>query len=95
MSERKDELFLRQALELLDRHWKKVTLLAWVLMCAWFVFSKWAQINAFVLIDTDDNMRMSQVRALLAGQDWYDLRQYRSIRAAQTALVALAISRSG
>ena len=33
--------------------------------------------TAFALVDTDDNMRISQVRALLAGQDWYDLRQYR------------------
>ncbi len=77
MSERKDELYLRKALEFLDRHWKWVTLLAWVLFCAWFVFKKWAQIHDFSLNDTDDNMRMSQVRALLAGQDWFDLRQYR------------------
>ncbi|MBW3545818.1 MAG: hypothetical protein KY428_09530, partial [Bacteroidetes bacterium] len=27
--------------------------------------------------DTDDNMRVMQVRALLHGQDWYDLRQYK------------------
>src|SRR4029450_13737481 len=32
---------------------------------------------AFAPTDTDDNMRMSQVRALLAGQDWFDLRQYK------------------
>ena len=32
----------------------------------------------FVLSDTDDNMRMSQVRAWLnGGQGWYDLRQYK------------------
>ena len=30
-----------------------------------------------VLSDTDDNMRMMQVRALLHGQGWFDLRQYR------------------
>ena len=77
MTERKDELYLNKALEFLDRHWKWVTLLAWALFCAWFVYNKWAQIHGFALNDTDDNMRMSQVRALLAGQDWYDLRQYR------------------
>ena len=77
MSERKDEQFIAKALDLLDRHWKLVTLLAWALLGAWFVYNKWAQIHAFTLIDTDDNMRMSQVRALLAGQDWYDLRQHR------------------
>jgi hypothetical protein len=27
--------------------------------------------------DTDDNLRMMQVRDLMRGQDWYDLRQYR------------------
>jgi hypothetical protein len=77
MSERKDELYIAKALELLDRHWKLVTLLAWALFCAWFIYNKWAQIHTFTLIDTDDNMRMSQVRALLAGQDWFDLRQHR------------------
>ncbi|HEY0164470.1 MAG TPA: AcrB/AcrD/AcrF family protein [Sphingomicrobium sp.] len=77
MNERKDELYIAKALGFLDRHWKLVTLLAWLLLSAWFVYNKWAQIHAFTLIDTDDNMRMSQVRALLAGQDWFDLRQHR------------------
>ncbi|MEO6582347.1 MAG: AcrB/AcrD/AcrF family protein [Sphingomicrobium sp.] len=76
MSERKD-LDIEPALRLLDRHWKWVTVLAWLILCAWFVFNRWSQIHAFNLLDTDDNMRISQVRALLHGQDWYDLRQYR------------------
>src|SRR5688572_22462167 len=38
---------------------------------------RWAQINAFALGDTDDNMRMMQVRGLIAGQGWYDLRQHK------------------
>src|SRR5690606_8335666 len=41
------------------------------------VSMRWAAIRGFALGDTDDNMRMMQVRALLHGQDWYDLRQYR------------------
>ena len=77
MSERKEELYTAKALGLLDRHWKKLTFLAWAILCAWFIYNRWAQIHAFTLIDTDDNMRMSQVRALLAGQDWFDLRQYK------------------
>lgn len=77
MSERKDQLEAGRVLELLDRHWKWVTLAAWVILCGWFVYNSWARIHAFGLFDTDDNMRISQVRALLAGQDWYDLRQYR------------------
>src|SRR5918994_1284203 len=32
MSERKDEQFIAKALDLLDRHWKLVTLLAWPLL---------------------------------------------------------------
>ena len=38
---------------------------------------RWAAIQGFGLGDTDDNMRMMQVRALLDGQGWSDLRQYR------------------
>ncbi|HEX6218628.1 MAG TPA: AcrB/AcrD/AcrF family protein [Sphingomicrobium sp.] len=63
--------------EMLDRRWRWVVIAMWLIYCAWFVYTKWAGINSFWLIDTDDNLRMSQVRALLAGQDWYDLRQYR------------------
>ena len=33
--------------------------------------------SALALGDTDDNMRLMQVRALLDGQGWYDLRNYR------------------
>ena len=77
MSERKDQVDVEPVLRLLDRHWKSVTVLAWLLLCAWFVFNRWHQIQTFDLLDTDDNMRISQVRALLHGQGWYDLRQYR------------------
>nr|MBA3512724.1 AcrB/AcrD/AcrF family protein [Sphingomonas sp.] len=77
MSERKDQLDDNRAVRLLERHWKWVTFAAWLILCAWFVYNRWAQIHAFALVDTDDNMRISQVRALLAGQDWFDLRQYR------------------
>ena len=77
MSERKDQVDVEPALRLLDRHWRAVTVLAWLLLCAWFVYNRWHQIYTFDLLDTDDNMRISQVRALLHGQDWFDLRQYR------------------
>ena len=52
-------------------------LLAWLGFCAWFIFKKWIDIRYFGLGDTDDNMRIMQVRALLNGQGWFDLRQYR------------------
>ena len=77
MSERKDQVDVEPVLRLLDRHWRSVTVLAWLLLCAWFVYNRWHQIYTFDLLDTDDNMRISQVRALLHGQDWFDLRQYR------------------
>src|SRR3954464_16030084 len=38
---------------------------------------KWNAIHWFALSDTDDNLRFAQVRALLDGQGWYDLRQHR------------------
>lgn len=50
---------------------------AWIGLSAFFLFSEWNRIRGFALGDTDDNMRMSQVRALIAGQDWFDLRQYK------------------
>jgi hypothetical protein len=68
---------LERESKLLDRHWKLIVLLAWLGFCAWWIYSSWANIRWFGLGDTDDNMRIMQVRALLHGQGWYDLRQYR------------------
>jgi len=65
------------AMNWLGRHWKIVAVVAWLLFCAWFIFSRWSDIRWFNLGDTDDNMRMMQVRGLLQGQGWFDLRQYR------------------
>ena len=76
MFERKEEL-LNRAAGLLDRHWRWIVVIAWLSYCAWFTYHRWDGIVAFALQDTDDNLRMSQVRALLAGQDWFDLRQHR------------------
>src|SRR3546814_15789077 len=41
------------------------------------ITAKWQAIGAVDLADTDDAMRMAQVRDLLAGQGWWDLAQYR------------------
>lgn len=62
---------------LMGLDWRWWWLIAWVLFAVWMLTYKWAAIQWFALGDTDDNMRISQVRALLAGQDWYDLRQYK------------------
>ena len=77
MLKRKEEQPVDRALAVLDRHWKWLIVGAWLLFCASFVVSKWNDILSFNLGDTDDNMRMMQVRALLHGQNWFDLRQYR------------------
>ncbi|WP_267382035.1 AcrB/AcrD/AcrF family protein [Sphingomonas sp. GC_Shp_6] len=62
---------------MLDRRWMALTLLVWAAVTAWYLWSDWNQIRWWSLGDTDDNMRLMQVRAWMAGQDWYDLRQYR------------------
>ena len=67
----------RRALELIERHWKWIVLFVWLGFCGWFIFEQWNDIRCFGLGDTDDNMRIMQVRGLLHGQGWYDLRQYR------------------
>ncbi len=66
-----------RVLELVDRYWKWVVVGTWLALCVYFVINRWTAIHYFQLPDTDDNLRMSQVRALLGGQDWFDLRQYR------------------
>src|SRR5206468_8725594 len=59
------------------REWKWIALIVWLCACGWLVLDKWSDIGRFGLGDTDDNMRMMQVRGLLHGQDWFDLRNYR------------------
>jgi hypothetical protein len=61
----------------LDRRWIALVLLAWAVYAAYALWSNWNGVRWLSLGDTDDNMRLMQVRALLAGQDWFDLRQYR------------------
>ncbi len=61
----------------LDRHWRAAITLIWVAAAGTMLWYRWGMIRWFALPDTDDNMRMSQVRALLNGQGWYDLRQYK------------------
>src|SRR5437763_7464421 len=77
MGEGKFEQWGLRTLELIERHWKWVVLLVWPGFCGWFIFQKWSDSRFFGLGDTDDNMRIMQVRALLHGQGWYDLRNYR------------------
>ena len=57
--------------------WKLIVVLAWLGYAAWFLLWRWGQIHAFALGDTDDNLRLVQVRDWLHGQAWFDLRQHR------------------
>ncbi|MES2444787.1 MAG: AcrB/AcrD/AcrF family protein [Pseudomonadota bacterium] len=63
--------------EELDRHWLNWALLAWAAVCVYLVISRQGSIDWLILGDTDDNMRLMQVRGLLHGQGWYDLTNYR------------------
>jgi hypothetical protein len=77
MLQRKVEEWERRIPGIVERRWKLIVLLVWLGICAWFIFQQWNQIRWFGLGDTDDNMRIMQVRGLLHGQGWYDLRNYR------------------
>jgi hypothetical protein len=77
MPPRKDISLQARVIDLLDRRWRWAVVLTWLALCAWFLFRRWNDVEMFGLGDTDDNLRMMQVRALLGGQDWFDLRQYR------------------
>ena len=54
-----------------------MTLIAWLAIAAYWLWDRWGGVYWLALGDTDDNMRLMQVRGLLAGQGWYDLTQYR------------------
>jgi hypothetical protein len=77
MAEGKAEEWEARALGFVERRWKLIVLLVWLGFCIWLVCDGWSNIRWFALGDTDDNMRIMQVRALLHGQGWYDLRNYR------------------
>ncbi|MFL6788656.1 MAG: AcrB/AcrD/AcrF family protein, partial [Sphingomicrobium sp.] len=59
------------------RHWRWMLVVAWLLYVLFIVSNRWGPIQAFALGDTDDNLRLAQVRAWLGGQGWYDLVQHR------------------
>lgn len=61
----------------LDRHWVRLSLVVWFALACWYLWDRWGAVRWLSLSDTDDNMRLAQVRAWLGGQGWFDLRQYR------------------
>lgn len=62
-----------------DRRWLWWLLLAWLAVSALLIANGWRTIGILSLPDTDDNMRLQQVRDWLAGQGWSDLRQHRML----------------
>lgn len=49
----------------------------WLAIAALFVATRWHKITTLDFDDVDDQLRLVQVRDLLAGQGWFDLTQYR------------------
>ena len=59
------------------RHALGAVLLGWSLVAFIALLLNWPLITTFHFSDADDALRMVQVRDLLAGQNWFDLHQYR------------------
>jgi hypothetical protein len=57
--------------------WQRSAVLFWASISVILLIARWPDIAALSLSDADDNLRLMQVRALLDGQSWFDLRQYR------------------
>jgi len=60
-----------------EDNWVWLTFLIWLGIACYFLQVRAENIYWFTLSDTDDNMRYLQVHDWLAGQGWFDLRQYR------------------
>lgn len=60
-----------------SRGWRGGLVALWLAACGWLVAGRLDAIRTLRLPDGDDAMRLLQVRAWLAGQGWFDLRQYR------------------
>lgn len=58
-------------------HWRLVTLIVWLLVAAGLLWWRWTSVRFWGLGDTDDNLRLQQVRDWLGGQGWFELRQRR------------------
>lgn len=71
------EASLERLQDEIDRNWRQWVMIVWLAVTGWYLYDRWGQIRWWSLGDTDDNIRLMQVRAWLDGQGWYDLRQYR------------------
>ena len=60
-----------------ERRWLLVTLAVWLVAAGCLLWWRWNRVRYWGLGDTDDNLRLQQVRDWLAGQSWSDLTQHR------------------
>ena len=70
---------LERVSTLLERRWIAVMLFVWLLFANIAIFFSLEPIVELGLRDTDDNLRLVQVRDWLAGQGWFDLEQKRMV----------------
>lgn len=63
--------------QFLERHYRSLLLLIWVVGCLMLVVTGRAAIAEWRMGDPDDQMRLLQIRDWLAGQSWWDITQYR------------------
>ncbi len=59
------------------RGWLPIVVIAWLVIWSGFMLMNHATIASAEFHDPDDELRLVQVRDLLAGQGWFDLTQYR------------------
>lgn len=59
------------------RHWFPIVLFAWLVIYGAAVLMNQGVIASLEFRDPDDQLRLQQVRDLLAGQSWFDVHQYR------------------
>ena len=58
-------------------HWLAITLAIWLAAAVGLIWWRWNRVLYWGLGDTDDNLRLAQVRDWIGGQGWFDLRQRR------------------
>ncbi|MFT8737238.1 MAG: hypothetical protein ABF760_07230, partial [Zymomonas mobilis] len=63
--------------QLSHNHWRVITFLFWILTAGFLLYTHRHGIYWLSLSDTDDNLRLAEVRDWLHGQDWFDLTQHR------------------
>nr|WP_047167296.1 hypothetical protein [Sphingomonas sp. Y57] len=77
MQDQNDGQLEERLMAWIERRWRTVFWLMFLGACAYLLYYRWGQVRWLALSDTDDNLRLAEVKAWLAGQGWFDLRQYK------------------